>query len=392
MSESDSHERLTRIISQLISAINNTRLYSHDHPYVGQYTESAYDEISDLLRLIKSMTFFIVGDHIVIKDRPLSTSSQFVTKFISILKEKGIERVTFNQGLTKPELSDFILSIAIKSGVPVRSSPSIRLGKVELHITPHSKELEAAVASFEMAELAKKLAGDAELEVDKIKELYFAVEHRKQIDVRGVDEIVKRFVTGFLSNINPISLLASVKQVNEYTFTHAVNVGILTIIQARHLGFSGRVLHEIGVASILHDVGKIFIPDEILSKPGRLTPEERCVIETHPVKGGRYLMSLDGVPKVAVLAAMEHHCKYDGTGYPFVNPEWKPNIVGQMISIADVFDALRSRRSYSEPKPIEVIIDILNKERGVAFNPILVDNFLRLIATARAEANEPVQD
>jgi response regulator RpfG family c-di-GMP phosphodiesterase len=76
----------------------------------------------------------------------------------------------------------------------------------------------------------------------------------------------------------------------------------------------------------------------------------------------------------------------DGSGYPVFNPQWKPNIVGQMIAIADVFDALRSRRSYSEPKPMEVIVDILKKDSGVAFNPQLVNNFLRLIS--RGEAQE----
>jgi HD-GYP domain-containing protein (c-di-GMP phosphodiesterase class II) len=212
------------------------------------------------------------------------------------------------------------------------------------------------------------------------------VERRKRIDVRGVDDMVRRFITGFLSHISPISLLASVKLAHEYTFTHAVNVGILTIIQARSLGFFGRALHEIGVASMLHDVGKIFVPDEILSKPGRLTAEERAVVETHPVKGARYLMTLDGIPKLAVLAAIEHHRRFDGSGYPAINPQWKPNIVGQMIAIADVFDALRSRRAYSEPKPMEVILDILKKDSGVAFNPHLVNSFLQLISGAKALA------
>jgi HD-GYP domain-containing protein (c-di-GMP phosphodiesterase class II) len=388
MRESETHERLVRILFQLTSAIASTRLYTSDHPFVGENAETAYVELMDLLRITKSMTFFLVGDHIVLKDRPLLASSPFVGKFVVLLKEKGIERVTFDEGITKTELLNFIVSLATKGDAPMRSSSGIRLGKVELRIAADAQHAEDATASAEKLELASKLIAHGDAELDRIKELYLMVQRRKRIDVRGVDDIVRRFITGFLSNINPISLLASVKLAHEYTFTHAVNVGILTIIQARNIGFSGRVLHEIGIASMLHDVGKIFIPDDILSKPGRLTPEERAVIETHAVKGGRYLMTLEGIPKIAVLAAMEHHCKFDGTGYPIINPGWKPNIVGQMIAIADVFDALRSRRSYSEPKPLEEILKIFQKDRGVAFNPLLVDNFLQLIAGNKTRMGE----
>jgi HD-GYP domain-containing protein (c-di-GMP phosphodiesterase class II) len=388
MRESDSDERLLRIISLLTSAISNTRLYSFDHPYVGQYAETAFVEIKELLQIAKSITFFLVGDHIVIKDRPLSSSAPFVDKFVSILKEKGVECVTFDGWLPKTELLDFIVGLAAKSGVPLRSSSCIRLGKVELRIDADAQSSAGAGAgaagSVEKAQVAAQFSGHGSTELDRMRELYSMVERRKRIDLRGVDEMVRRFITGFLAHISPISLLASVKLAHEYTFTHAVNVGILTIVQARNLGFSGRALHEIGVASMLHDVGKIFVPDEILSKPGKLTPEERAVIETHPVKGARYLMTLDGIPKLAVLAAIEHHRRFDGSGYPVINPQWRPNIVGQMIAIADVFDALRSRRSYSEPKPMGVILDLLKKDSGIAFNPHLLNSFVRLISGSRA--------
>jgi HD-GYP domain-containing protein (c-di-GMP phosphodiesterase class II) len=281
MRESDSDERLLRVISQLTSAISNTRLYNFDHPYVGRYAETAFVEIKELLHIVKSMTFFLVGDHIVIKDRPLSSSAPFVDKFVSILKEKGVERVTLEAGLPKAELLDFIIGLATKGGAPVRSTSCIRLGKVELRITPDAE----AAGSVEQTQVAAQFSGHSATELDRMRELYSMVEKRKRIDLRGVDEMVRRFISGFLAHISPISLLASVKLAHEYTFTHAVNVGILTIIQARNLGFSGRARHEIGIASMLHDVGKIFVRMRSSTSRERLTPEERAVIEKHPVKG-----------------------------------------------------------------------------------------------------------
>ncbi len=177
------------------------------------------------------------------------------------------------------------------------------------------------------------------------------IHHEKKIDVRELDQIVVRFINELKRNLCPIHLLGSVKSFHEYTYTHLINVGILTMSLAAELGFSGNHLHEIGIAALLHDVGKTFIPDEILSKPGKLSSEEREIIEAHPVKGCLYLMGLAEMPGIVVLSALEHHLKFDGTGYPAIRPGWKPNIVAQMITIADVFDALRSRRSYKEPKP-----------------------------------------
>ena len=216
-------------------------------------------------------------------------------------------------------------------------------------------------------------------ELDELKDLYLRIKRNKQIDVRSVDEMVKRFIKGFREEVNPLRMLASLKSSHEYTFTHVVNVGILTMAQAESLGFTGEHLHQMGVASFLHDIGKLFVPEEILNKQGKLSADERMIIETHTTKGARYLMGTEGIPKLAVLASLEHHLKFDGTGYPSIKGGWTPNIASQMISVADVFDAMRSRRSYQEPQPMSKIESILKGGAGKAFNPKLIDNFFKLI-------------
>jgi HD-GYP domain-containing protein (c-di-GMP phosphodiesterase class II) len=212
-----------------------------------------------------------------------------------------------------------------------------------------------------------------------LKALYFNIKRHKKIDVRHVDDMIHQFIRGFRQGVSPIGLLASLKSADEYTFTHVVNVCILTVSQAEALGFREDHLYQIGIASVLHDAGKLFIPEEILNKPAALTQEERAVIETHPAKGARYILGLQGIPKLAVLGAMEHHIKYNGTGYPKMKGKWKPNIVSQMIAISDVFDAMRSKRPYRGPKPQEEILRVLQDEKGKSFNPQIVENFLKLI-------------
>jgi HD-GYP domain-containing protein (c-di-GMP phosphodiesterase class II) len=191
-----------------------------------------------------------------------------------------------------------------------------------------------------------------------------------------VDEMVKGFVRGFRREINPLKLLASLKSVNEYTFTHVTNVCILTMSQAE-AGFTGEHLHQIGVASCSMMSERYLYPKR--SAPGKLSQDERKIIETHTVKGARYLMGIEGIPKIAVLSALEHHLKYDGSGYPSIKGGWRPNIASQLISVADVFDAMRSKRSYHGDIPIEKIVEVLNNGKGTTFNPDLIEHFLKLI-------------
>jgi HD-GYP domain-containing protein (c-di-GMP phosphodiesterase class II) len=388
MADYDIHEGLSRVISQLTAAVVNTGLYSQTHPQVAQYVEKAYVVLAEILQNKPEITLLLIGNDLIADNRQLAAtgSSSYVTNFIRILKKHAIERISFVVGLPQEELQRLIQDLASTETLSIRSTSFIKLGKVELRINKpgeqHSLAGDGAPAnSVDVPqEVFQELLALTSEELDHLKDLYLSAKLHKKIDVRSVDDMVKGFIKGFRQEINPLGLLASLKSVNEYTFTHVTNVCILTMGIAENLGFTGEHLHQIGVASLLHDIGKIFIPDEILSKPGMLTPEERRTIETHTVKGARYLMGIEGIPKLAVLAALEHHQKFDGNGYPSIKGGWTPNIASQLICVADVFDAMRSRRSYQEPKPLETIIAVLTKGKGASFNPMVVDRFLKMIA------------
>jgi HD-GYP domain-containing protein (c-di-GMP phosphodiesterase class II) len=385
MAEYDFHEGLSRVIAQLTAAITNTSLYSPTHPQVAQYVEKAHAVLADMLQLKPELTIFLIGNDLVADNRQIAETgaASYVSNFTRILKKKAVERLTFVAGLPRTELQALIQDLASLDSASVRSTSFIKLGKVELRVKKDDDQGggDGGGGSLEgiSQEVIQELLSLTEAELDELKELYLRIKKHKKIDVRGVDEMVKAFIQAFRQEINPLSLLASLKSAHEYTFTHVTNVCILTMSQAETLGFAGEHLHQIGVASLLHDVGKIFIPEEILSKPGKLTQDERKIIETHTVKGARYLMGIEGIPKLAVLSALEHHLKYDGSGYPSIKGGWRPNIASQLISVADVFDAMRSKRSYQGDIPIEKIVEVLNSGKGTTFNPQLIEHFLRLI-------------
>jgi len=391
MAEPDTHSDLVEVISQLTAAVKNTTLYSPTHPQVAQYIDKAYDLLEGLLKSKSDITLLLIGDDLVADNRPLPAGSAYVINFRRILRTKAVERISFLEGVQKAELQELIRDIASTESASVRSSRCIKLGKVALRVVGTTGEKGGSNIGTDLGsgtdgtdivsaeEDLQELLALTTAEIDELKELYLAIKRHRKIDVRGVDDMVKGFIKGFRQEINPLSLLATLKSVHEYTFTHVTNVCILTMAQAESLGFSGAHLHSIGVASLLHDVGKIFVPEEILSKPGVLTAEERKIIETHTVKGARYLMGIDDIPKLAIMAALEHHRKFDGSGYPMIKGGWTPNVTSQMISIADVFDAMRSSRTYQGSIPVERIVDVLRKGSGVSFNPQFVDHFLRLI-------------
>jgi HD-GYP domain-containing protein (c-di-GMP phosphodiesterase class II) len=380
MPEFDIQEEMAKVIAQLTAAVTSIGLYTANHPQVGQYVDKMHAVLEGLLQARPEITVMLVGDDLVAEGRPLPLGSAYVANFIRILRRKSVERVTFVAGLPRTELQGFISDLAIPDAASIKTTCFIKLGKVELRVKQAGAgEAHGWSSDDTPPEVIEELVKLTTAELDELKDVYLRIKNHKQIDVKSVDGMVKRFIRGFREEANPLRMLASLKSSHEYTFTHVVNVGILTMAQAESVGFTGEHLHAIGVASFLHDIGKIFVPEEILNKQGKLSQDERMIIETHTTKGARYLMGTEGIPKLAVLASLEHHLKYDGSGYPSIKGGWTPNIASQMISIADVFDAMRSRRSYQEPRPISQITLVLKGGAGKAFNPKLVDNFLRLI-------------
>jgi HD-GYP domain-containing protein (c-di-GMP phosphodiesterase class II) len=375
----DEYSEIHDVVANLSSAITCMRLYPDQHPQVQNYVDSAHFELTKFLLNKEETTLMLVNDRVVCDQVPLPHGGAHFVQFIRSLREAGIERLTFVSGITKEELQAFLRDLIATDQASVRARNQVRLGKIDMRVDFGDMEALEGPLSEDQQEKIAALNTLCRARLEDIKEIYEKIARQQAISARGLGEVVNTFVRAFAHGVSPIRMLASLKSADEYTFTHVVNVCILTMSQAESLGLQGDKLYEVGMASALHDAGKLLIPEEILSKPGALTPEERTIMESHTIRGARYILGLEGVPRLSVLAALEHHLRFDGSGYPQISKDWKPNIVSQMLIISDVFDAMRSRRCYKEPKPLEQIIDVLEKEKGTTFNPFLVDNFLKLI-------------
>jgi HD-GYP domain-containing protein (c-di-GMP phosphodiesterase class II) len=169
---------------------------------------------------------------------------------------------------------------------------------------------------------------------------------KTSIDGRQVMEIVDKIISSILANKDIIANLCDIRSVDDYTFSHSVNVCIISLIIGIGLGYNGDKLRELGVGSILHDIGKVMVPNHILKKPYQLTSEEFEEIKKHAYYGYEILKNTNGISMVASYIALGHHERIDGSGYPYQLKEENIHKAARIVAVSDVYDALTSDRIY----------------------------------------------
>lgn len=377
-------DKLSQAVSQLTAAITNVSLYPPTHPRVAPYIDRTHESLTEMLEITSQVMVLLIDDELVSSNRKIVLPGSAGQVFVKILKKKGVESISFITGLPRSHLESLIQGLASTDAKALRSTSCIKLGKIEVaggagNGDGEGDEEDADSRKKTLDEEIREFIDYKEHGLSSMHDMYNAIKQGERMDVKVIHSIVGEFVRRFRREMNPLSLLGQIKNHDEYTFVHVTNVALLVMSQAEALGFSGANLHDIGVAALLHDVGKLIIPDTIVAKPASLTNEEREVMEQHATLGAQYLLSQKEIPSLALLAALEHHIKFDGAGYPAIPGKWRPHIVCQLITIGDVFDAMRSRRPYRDAMPMPEIVNIMRKSSGSVFNPMLVDFFLRLI-------------
>ncbi len=175
-------------------------------------------------------------------------------------------------------------------------------------------------------------------------------------------------------------LLSTIKSYDEYTFHHMVNVCILSLAIARAIGLSHDQAISLGIAGLLHDIGKVKVPREILSHTGPLDEEQWRIIQRHPVEGAGLLLTTSRDPyHPAVAAILEHHAAFDGSGYPELSESRSPSLAARIVAVADTFDAVTSTRSYRKAEERRQALSLLQAGAGRDFDPRVVRVFVRLM-------------
>jgi HD-GYP domain-containing protein (c-di-GMP phosphodiesterase class II) len=219
--------------------------------------------------------------------------------------------------------------------------------------------------------------------VRAIKNVFRSAGHRQDgrpsPQLGEVKTLVYDIVSEIIYNQNATINMMDLKIFDDYTYYHSVNVAVISIVIGAAEGLGKTALYQLGLGALLHDIGKVFVPKEILEKPGKLTPEEFEEIKKHSFLGNRYLREKWNVPGESNVAVLSHHEKYNGTGYPYGIKADKIPYFARIVAVADVYDALTSDRAYRKAMSPSEAIEYVMGGAGMLFDPHVVKRFSQKI-------------
>ncbi len=366
------------IVQRLSGALRAASLYRISHPSVDEHVRALLDAVQRLHKVESSALIGLIGGEVIADDTPLLAMTSYRAEFIRYMQALGINRILLSRGITIEELREFVRAASEpatraenaggEADVDFLKLEHLRAGRIPVDTTAgdwgssavtmrqvYSGSVEAARMIWESTRIEG--APDAPMAHDTVEQLAGAVDtsQAKMIGLTGM------------------------KEHDEYTFTHMVNVSILTMAQARSVGIEGRPLRALGLAALLHDIGKVMTPLEVLNKPGVFTPAERAIMNRHPLDGAAILRGARDIPRLAAVVAFEHHLRRDGKGYPADVQRPAINLGTVLCGISDVYDAMRSTRVYQATSPTERIMEFMVHKDGGQFDQHLVRLFIDLM-------------
>ncbi|MEZ4600428.1 MAG: HD domain-containing protein [Syntrophotaleaceae bacterium] len=365
----------------LVTAAAHADLYDSGHPQVRHLVSKARTLLGSLVAGGNSAELLLLDEDIVIDKAPLPASLH-TRRFSTALITSGVEHLRIMPDITERELLSLVLALSRRgrSDAPLQSSAHLVFGVIDLE---DGRNKGSSWACREQVEFTNE--GEIAEETARFAEICESARQHRPVSVIGLSEIVVRFIHAFEQELPPLGVLAPLRVADEYTFTHATNVCLLNLAQAKSLGVESTLLHDIGLAGLLHDVGKLFIPQDILQKPGKPTDQEWEILQQHPVNGARYLLESSGVPHLCVVTAFEHHMKFNLSGYPMVASRWRQHFASHITTISDIFDAICTKRSYRDPVQVKETARLIAGLKGTELHPQLTENFLGVIERNLAE-------
>jgi putative nucleotidyltransferase with HDIG domain len=344
------HQLSDDLLRRFGAVLRGVQLYSPTHPIVTRNLDALAEALKTLHAHDETVVIGLLGDELIVGDQPMSKTSSSMGELIRRLKSLGIERISFAREVTADDIRTFVDKFGEIEKTLARTaqddlagqleSASIKVGRVTINERAPDEGTDAATI--------RKLYAEA---VSVASTLWESARTDERPDATSAQSMIEGLAQAVLQNRSALMALTALKEYDNYTFTHMVNVSILTMAQARGLGIEGPLLREFGMSALMHDIGKVKTPTEILNKPDKLTAEEFGIMKRHTIDGAEILRSTADIPPLAPVVAFEHHLRLDGAGYPDGVSRPTLNLATMLCGIADVYDAMRSQRKYQQAFP-----------------------------------------
>lgn len=364
-------------LTTFAQALSALTLYPEGHRSRERAIDAVFERLQELLQEEKSPQFSFLGEEVVYGTTPIRELRGW--DWSRRLGDIGIQRLHFDETVSREDLENFLdqalarltLQAIDTSEVRQMRQSGIRYGLIGLR----EQQSGAAPAELVTATIAFTLTEEA----DAVRWIHQEVSQAGGLPLAEAESVVRALAVAMHGEQQVMVPLLQIREFDEYTTTHSLNVSVLGMALAEWLGMSPDDARGFGMAGLLHDVGKVKIPKEILVKPGKLTPEERQAMNRHPIEGARLILAGEDDLSLQAVVAYEHHVMLNGGGYPTFQHKRECHYASRVVHVCDVYDALRTDRPYREAWPQDKVLTYIEEHSGTEFDGPIAHAFATMM-------------
>jgi len=357
-----------QVVQGMAGVMQSLRLYPPGHPSIKQLVSGCMGALRQLFGSKRQIAMGVLDESLFFEEELFTQPNAAINEMKDLLVERGISKVELSPELTEQDFLEFI--VELKKGTRKGEELITMINERRmLGIKLTCEELEVEDEPKDPKEVYQRA-------IEVVKEMFQDIRMGKIPSKANADGMVTEMIEMTISQPHALFALTMIKDYDNYTFTHSVNVSVLSLAVGRACGVPQKGLHLLGLGGLLHDVGKLRVDVGIINKPGRLTPEEFEQIKQHPVSGADIVRRMEGITQEVVDIVNYHHLRFDRTGYPNDHLNRKLSPLVDMATIADTYDAMTTLRSYQRPTSPKQAISQMQEMGGTVLNPQFLDKFI----------------
>ncbi len=378
----DSPKTKRNLINQLAVLLRSAEIHHVKNIAVGKAVNNFVFYVNEFIKNEGDFILELRGDFFFVNEFRIRYSSEVMVNFdylVRLFRTLMVGTVIIKSGAETNE----IISLTDAFVNAPKINPFEIISRKISHIN--------SIAVYELKKIVEEDLLDARKMVKKsyFKAVSFTqgvmsrIQQGETVALKKAKRMIVSLVDRIIDQEQLLLSMTSIKDYDEYTYHHCVNVSILSIALGQRLGLNMKQLIELGMVSLFHDIGKLGIPSRILNKTGELTEEEWQVIQKHPIEGVRFLLKMKHMDFISIrsaIVAFEHHMFYNHTGYPAVKKSFSLDLYSRIVSLADQYDAMTSARVYSRiPMSPDKALNLMIKQSGSQLDPLLLQFFINMV-------------
>lgn len=369
-----------RFLNSFAQAVATMALYGNGHPARERAVDRSFEALRDLQRADPNPQFTFLGEETVYGQLSLREMREW--EWASRLANAGVQRLEFAPDVTRDEYEEFLEQVIARitlSFIDTAEARPTRRASIKFGAIGIKGESEAIQRAIDAPVATATIAYALNEEAQTVQWMHREVGDNGELPLLEAEAVVRSLSVAMHGESEMILPLLKLREFDEYTTTHCLNVSVLTMALAEHLGLGARDVRTFGVAGLLHDLGKVRIPLEILNKPGKLTDDERKVMQGHTVEGARLIITSDRELDLAAAVAYEHHIMINGGGYPTCHYHRDCHQASKLVHVCDVYDALRTNRPYRAAWESQRVLGYIEEKAGTEFDREIAEKFVAMM-------------